>query len=56
MHILVIKELFVAVHLLSHVQLGDPVDCSPPGSSILGISQARILEKWVAISFSNGSS
>ena len=32
-----------------------PVDCSPPGSSVLGILQARILE-WVAISFSRGSS
>ena len=30
------------------------MDCSPPGSSIHGISQARILE-WVAISFSRGS-
>ena len=29
--------------------LCDPVDCSPPGSSVHGISQARILE-WVAIS------
>ena len=29
--------------------------CSPPGSSVHGISQARILE-WVAISFSRGSS
>ena len=29
----------------------DPLDCSPPGSSIHGIIQARILE-WVAISFS----
>ena len=28
----------------------DPMDCSPPGSSIHGISQARILE-WVAISY-----
>ena len=27
------------------------VDCSPPGSSVHGILQARILE-WVAISFS----
>ena len=35
--------------------LCDPVDCSPPGSSIYGILQARILE-WVAISFSRGSS
>ena len=31
------------------------VDCSRPGSSVHGISQARILE-WVAISFSRGSS
>ena len=29
----------------------DPVDCSPPGSSVPGILQARILQ-WVAISFS----
>ena len=33
----------------------DPEDCSPPGSSVHGILQARILE-WVAISFSRGSS
>ena len=33
----------------------NPMDCSPPGSSVHGISQARILE-WVAISFSRGSS
>ena len=33
--------------------LGEPVDCSPPGFSIPGILQARILE-WVAISFSRG--
>ena len=31
--------------------LCDPVDCSPPGSSIHEILQARTLE-WVAISFS----
>ena len=35
--------------------LCNPVDCSPPGSSVHGILQARILE-WVAISFSRGSS
>ena len=35
--------------------LCDPMDCIPPGSSVHGISQARILE-WVAISFSRGSS
>ena len=32
-----------------------PMDCSPPGSSVHGISQARILE-WVVTSFSRGSS
>ena len=35
--------------------LCDPMDCSPTGSSIHGIFQARVLE-WVAISFSRGSS
>ena len=35
--------------------LCDPVDYSPPGSSIHGIIQARILE-WVAIPFFRGSS
>ena len=35
--------------------LGDPMDCSPPGSSVHGTLQARILE-WVAIAFSGGSS
>ena len=33
----------------------EPMDCSPPGSSVHGISQARMLE-WVAISFSRRSS
>ena len=32
--------------------LCDPMDCSPPGSSVHRIFQARVLE-WVAISFSN---
>ena len=31
--------------------VNDPMDCSPPGSSIHGIFQARVLE-WVAIAFS----
>ena len=35
--------------------LWDPMDCSPPDSSIHEILQARLLE-WVAISFSRGSS
>ena len=44
------------VKSLSHVlTLCDPMDCSPPGLSIHGIFQARVLE-WIAISFSRGSS
>jgi len=35
--------------------LCSPMDCSPPGSSVHGILQARILE-WVAISYFKGSS
>ena len=35
--------------------LCDPMDCSPPGSSVHGILQARILE-WVTMPFSKGSS
>ena len=35
--------------------LCDPMDCSPPGSSVLGILQARILE-WIAMHFFRGSS
>ena len=35
--------------------LCDPMDCSPPGSSVHGILQVRILEK-IAIPFSSGSS
>jgi len=33
--------------------LSDPMDCSPPGSSVHGIFQARVLE-WGAIAFSEG--
>ena len=39
----------------SCLTLWDPTDCSPPGSSIHGILQARRRE-WVAIPFSRGSS
>ena len=38
-----------------HPTLYDPADYSPPGSSVHGILQARILE-WVAMSSSSGSS
>ena len=46
----------IVVYLLNHAQLfSNSMDCSPPGSSVHGISQARILE-WVAFSFSRESS
>ena len=35
--------------------LCDPLDSSPPGSSVHGILQARIVE-WVSMPFSRGSS
>ena len=46
-------SLCVKVKVL--VTLCNPVDCSPPGSSVRGILQARILE-WVATPFSRGIS
>ena len=39
----------------SHVRFCDPMDWSPPGSSVHGLLQEKILE-WVAIPFSRGSS
>ena len=48
--------MFLLFQSLSRVQLFyDPMDCSPPGSSVHEISQARILE-WVAMSFFRESS
>ena len=50
-------EVFVCVKMLVTqlcLTLCDPIDCSPPGSCVLGILLARILE-WVAICFSRGS-
>ena len=38
--------------MITILALCDPMDCSPPGSSVHGILQARILE-WVAISSSS---
>ena len=40
-----------AKSLQSCPTLCDPMDCSPPGSSIHGIFQARVLE-WGAVAFS----
>ena len=45
------KNMYVYVLCLvtqSCPTIFDPMDCSPPGSSVYGISQARILE-WVAM-------
>ena len=47
-----IETAAAAKSLQSCLTLCDPIDCSPPGSPIPGILQARTLE-WVAISFSN---
>ena len=49
------ESLFVHSVANLCLTLCNPMDCSLPGSSVLGISQARILE-WVVISFSRGSS
>ena len=46
------SDMLVAQSCLT---LCDPMDCSPPSSSVHGILQARILE-WVSISFSRVSS
>ena len=52
----IFKLVCVCVQLLqSCLTLCDPMGCSPPGSSVHGILQARILE-WVAMPFSMGSS
>ena len=43
--------LLLLLSRFSRVRLCDPIDGSPPGSSVPGIFQARVLE-WVAIAFS----
>ena len=47
-----LKAIPAAAAAKSCLTLCDPIDSSPPGSTILRILQARTLE-WVAISFSN---
>ena len=44
-----VNHLFVVVQSQLCLTLFDPMDCSPPSSSVHGILQARTLE-WVAIS------
>ena len=52
---LIYQEVSHFLRVCVCAQLLDPMDCSPPGSSIHGIFQASILE-WVAISCSRISS
>ena len=51
-HDLETEPAAAAKSLQSCPTLCDPIDGSPPGSAVLGILQARMLE-WVVISFSN---
>ena len=52
------EKIYIYIYIYIHTifvttlcpTLCHPVNCSPPGSSVHGISQARILE-WAAISF-----
>ena len=60
--LLFVKGLFVCLFfffliwtIIAYPTLLRPVDCRPPGFSVHGISQARMLE-WVAISFCRRSS
>ena len=48
------EHLHACSFIQSCLTVCDPMDCSSPGSSVHGISQARIL-KWVVISSSRGS-
>ena len=54
MTVLYIKKIRYVLVAQSYPALCDPMDCSPSGSSVHGISQARILEQ-VVISSSRGS-
>ena len=49
-----VMEISLAKSLQSCPTLCDPMDCSPPDSSVHGIFQARVLE-WGAIAFSAGA-
>ena len=49
-----IGKVYCMLVAQSRLTLCDPVDCSPPGSSVHGILQARVLER-VAMPFSRGS-
>ena len=66
LHALCVGVAFLVLHVFdilcvcvsvaqSCLTLHNPIDCSPPGFSVHGIFQARMLE-WVAIPFFQGSS
>ena len=55
LHIQKRKKSCKCVRVCAQSTLCSPVDCSPPGPSVHGIFQARILD-WVVISYSRGSS
>ena len=48
--------MYKYIHITPYLSLTlcDPMDSSPPGSSVHGILQTRILE-WIAIPFSRGT-
>ena len=52
---LLVQFLCTCVPVQSCLTLCDPMDCSPPDSSVHGISQARMLE-WFTMPSSRGSS
>ena len=51
----VCAHAYARAQSLRRVRLCDPMDCSPPGSSVHGTSQAKILE-WAAMPSSRGPS
>ena len=55
MHPLKSEKVVKVLVIQSCPTLCDPMDCSPPGSSVYGILQARVLE-WVAMLFTSRSS
>ena len=51
LEVIMVSEVVKVLVAQQCAALCDPVDCSPPGSFVHRIPQARILE-WVAITFS----